>query len=316
VSSRSDGIAVAARAGEPVTARRAEWFPMRALSHVLVLAFAVIAVIYAVVYYRAGGQGYYTVPLGVRGYAPAHKLLRPAGRYGIVFGIAGLALIFVTLLYVVRKKVKWLSRIGSLKIWLEVHIFCGIVGPALITLHTSFKFNGLISIAYWSMVVVVLSGFVGRYLYVRIPKTMRGAELSRGELEERAAEIRSQLAAEGLPAAQLAEVEALDAPLARQGLSAFLGSFFFGELRAALRFRRLGRRMRAAGVPHALVTQTVGLASERAALMRRLAFLGRTKKLFELWHVLHKPLVYVMLVIAALHVFVAVYFGYSPGGVR
>ncbi len=288
---------------------------MRALSHVLVLAFAVIGVIYAVVYFRAGGSGYYGVPLGVRGYAPAHKLLRPAGRYGIFFGIAGLGLIFVTLLYVARKKVKWLARIGSLKIWLEVHIFCGIVGPALITLHTSFKFNGIISVAYWSMVVVVLSGFVGRYLYVRIPKTIRGAELSAGDLEARAAEIRAQLAAEGLPPAQLAEVEALDAP-PRQGLATFIGSFFFGELRAGLRFRRLGRRMRAAGVPHELVKQTVVLAAERGALMRRMAFLGRTKKLFELWHVLHKPLVYVMLVIAALHVFVAVYFGYSPGGGR
>ena len=74
--------------------------------------------------------------------------------------------------------------------------------------------------------------------------------------------------------------------------------------------------MRAAGVQHELVTQTIALAAERGALMRRIAFLGRTKKLFELWHVLHKPLVYVMLAIAALHVFVAVYFGYSPGGGR
>jgi len=288
---------------------------MRALSHVLVLALAAIAVIYAIVYFRAGGQAYYGTPLGVRGYAPAHKLLRPAGRYGISFGIVGLGMIFVTLLYVLRKKVKWLSRIGNLKIWLEVHIFCGIVGPALITLHTSFKFNGLISVAYWSMIIVVLSGFVGRYLYVRIPKTMRGAELSAGDLEARAAEIRARLVAEGLPAAALAEVEALDAPPPR-GLGAFIGSFFFGELRAGLGFRRLRRRMHAAGIAPTLVKQTVALAAERGALMRRIAFLGRTKKLFELWHVLHKPLVYVMLVIAALHVFVATYFGYAPGGAR
>jgi hypothetical protein len=304
-----------APAERPAERRATEWFPMRALSHVLVLAFAVIAVIYAVVYFRAGGQAYYGVPQGVRGYAPGHRLLRPAGRYGISFGIAGLGLIFVTLLYVLRKKAKWLSRIGNLKIWLEVHIFCGIVGPAIITLHTSFKFNGIISVAYWSMVVVVLSGFVGRYLFVRIPKTMRGAELSAGDLEARAAEIRVQLAAEGLPAARLAEVDALDAQPPR-GLGTFIASFFFGEFRAWLRFRRLGSRMRAAGVQHELVTQTIALAAERGALMRRIAFLGRTKKLFELWHVLHKPLVYVMLAIAALHVFVAVYFGYSPGGGR
>jgi cytochrome b561 len=71
--------------------------------------------------------------------------------------------------------------------------------------------------------------------------------------------------------------------------------------------------MRAADIPSALVKQTAALGAERAALMRRIAFLGRTKKLFELWHILHKPLVYVMLAIAAVHVFVAVYFGYAPG---
>jgi hypothetical protein len=286
---------------------------MRALSHVLVLAFVVVAVVYAFVYLRAGGGAYYGIPLATRGYAPGHRLLRPAGRYGLLFGISGLALMLVTLLYTLRKKLKTLSRIGSLRIWLEIHIFCGIVGPALITLHTSFKFNGIISVAYWSMVLVVLSGFVGRYLFVRIPKTMRGAELSAGELEERAGEIRAQLAAEGLPPVQLDQVETLAAPLSRTDSGAFLGDVLFGELRAWLRLRRLRRRLHAAGVAPDLVTQTVALAGERAALMRRIAFLGRTKKLFELWHVLHKPLVYVMLAIAALHVFVAVYFGYSLG---
>lgn len=311
-----DEVVPAAVPPATVRPRAQEWFPMRALSHVLVLAFAVIAVVYAVVYFRAGGSAYYGVPLGVRGYAPGHRLLRPAGRYGLSFGIVGLGLILVTLVYVLRKKVGWLSRIGNLKIWLEVHIFCGIVGPALITLHTSFKFNGLISVAYWSMVIVVLSGFVGRYLFVRIPKTMRGAQLSAADLEARAGEIRGQLAAEGLAPAQLAEVEALDAPLAHTGLGAFIGSLFFGETRARLRLGSLRRRLRSAGVPAHLVKQTITLAGERAALMRRIAFLGRTKKLFELWHVLHKPLVYVMLVIATIHVVVAVYFGYSPGRVR
>ena len=62
------------------------------------------------------------------------------------------------------------ANVGSMPLWLEVHIFCGIVGPVLVTFHTSFKFNGIISVAYWSMMAVMLSGFVGRYLYVRIPK--------------------------------------------------------------------------------------------------------------------------------------------------
>ena len=94
---------------------------------------------------------------------------------------------------------------------------------------------------------------------------------------------------------------------------ALLPGLLFGDLSGWLRSRRLGHRLRAAGAGAALATETVALVAEREALQRRIALLGRTKKLFDLWHVLHKPLVYVMLAIAALHVFVAVYFGYAPG---
>ena len=282
---------------------------MRALTHVLALAFLVIAAIYAAVFFFLGGRSYYGTALRVRGYAPEHGLLRPSGQAGIAFGIVGLGLIGVTLIYAIRKKLRPKAG-GRLKIWLEVHIFCGIVGPALITLHTSFKFNGLISVAYWSMVVVVLSGFVGRYLYVRIPKTLRGVELSAADLEARVAEIRETLSAAGLPPVELARLEG--GGRARKP-PALLPGLLFGDLSGWLRSRRLGHRLRAAGAGAALATETVALVAEREALQRRIALLGRTKKLFDLWHVLHKPLVYVMLAIAALHVFVAVYFGYAPG---
>ncbi len=292
----------------PARVRPQEWFPMRALSHVLGLAFLVIAAIYAAVFLFFGGRSYYGTALRVRGYAPEHGLLRPSGEAGIAFGIVGLGLICVTLIYAIRKKLR--PKGGNLKIWLEVHIFCGIVGPALITLHTSFKFNGLISVAYWSMVVVVLSGFVGRYLYVRIPKTLRGVELSAADLEARAAEIRETLFSAGLPAAELSRLEGRG----RAGKPpALLPGLLFGDLSGWLRSRRLAHRLRAAGAAPELVAETVGLVAEREALQRRIGLLGRTKKLFDLWHVLHKPLVYVMLAIAALHVFVAVYFGYAPG---
>jgi hypothetical protein len=292
--------------------RATEWFPMRALTHVLFLAFVVIAVIYAAVVVWLGGRSYYGTPLRVRGYAPEHGLLRPSGEAGILFGIVGLALIGVTLIYAIRKKLRPKGG-GSQKIWLEVHIFCGLVGPALITLHTSFKFNGLVSVAYWSMVVVVLSGFVGRYLYVRIPKTLRGVELSAADLEARVAEIRELLGSAGLSPEELARIDGRDPSGREPARPGLVAGLLFGDLLGWIRSHRLKRHLHAAGAAPELVHETVGLISERDALQRRIALLGRTKMLFDLWHVLHKPLVYVMLVIAALHVFVVVYFGYAPG---
>lgn len=274
------------------------WFPMRSLSHALVLAALVIAALIAFSFVRLGGWTYYQTPLRVRGYLPVHRILRPSGRVGELFGIGGFAVMLLTLLYVIRKKLGGKSRLGSMKVWLEFHIFCGVVGPALITLHTSFKFNGVISVAYWAMVLVVLSGFVGRYLFVRIPKTIRGTELSLSEIEERAAELREALAGTGLPAQPLGKIHGFEQASAGR----------------RLRWRRLRRELRQAGVDRDLVENAIALVRERDALLRRIANLSRTKKLFEMWHVFHRPLVYLMLAIAALHIGLAIYFGYSVPG--
>ena len=89
-----------------------------------------------------------------------------------------------------------------------------IVGPILVTLHTSFKFNGLVSVAFWSMALVVISGFVGRYLYVRIPKTLNGSFLGMEAIRARVRELGEALwARSDLPLPQLEAAMALPAPV-------------------------------------------------------------------------------------------------------
>lgn len=232
---------------------------------VLVLAGLAVAAAFGFVLFGLGGLDYYATPVAARGTLKVHRLLRPSGTVGLVFGIAGAGLMLLTLPFVVRKKIPALSRRGSTQRWLDFHIFCGIVGPALITLHTSFKFNGIISVAYWSMVLVVSSGFVGRYLYVRIPRSIRGVELSLDEIQERIDDLK----------------------------------------------RRADEAAAAARGTHAMDAEIAALDAERLLLARRMKNLSRTKKLFDLWHVFHKPLVYVMFAIAAVHVALAVYMGYS-----
>lgn len=284
---------------------------MPAFGNVLVLSGLVAALALIVVLVGLDGFRYYTTPLRVRGYVPVHRLLRPSGSVGRLFGVAGLVLMSATLLYSVRKKSRKLSKVGSTKVWLEVHIFCGLVGPAFVTLHTTFKFNGVVSIAYWSMIVVVASGFVGRYLYVRIPKTLRGTELTLSELEARAAELRGGFAGGSLPRSVVDRIDGFELAMrARRGKASLLG-FLFGDLALLLRVARLKSEMRAAGVEPGLLRQTAELLKERAVLLRRIAYLGRTKKLFELWHVFHKPFVYLMLLVAAVHVGIALYMGYG-----
>ena len=86
---------------------------------------------------------------------------------------------------------------------------------------------------------------------------------------------------------------------------------FFGELRARIRLTMLRRRLARAGVDVRSLHECVSLAAERSTLARRAAHLQRTERLFELWHVFHRPLVYGMVVIVGLHVAIALYLGYA-----
>ena len=86
-------------------------------------------------------------------------------------------------LYAIRKRSKTLGRIGKSRNWLDIHIVLGIAAPALITLHSSFRMQGLAGIAYWIMISVVLSGFVGRYLYAQIPRSITAAEMTLKEMQ-------------------------------------------------------------------------------------------------------------------------------------
>jgi hypothetical protein len=295
-------------------AKRSTSFPMRALSGSLLLALLAVAVAAAVILVALHGWGYYTTPLRVRGYAAPHALLRPSGSLGHVLGVAGVVLMLAMQLYTVRKKRPKGRLPGSLPFWLEFHIFCGLLGPALITFHTSFKFNGVVSVAFWSMVVVVASGFVGRYLYVRIPKTIRGTELTLEELGERSRELRQEVVAYELPEALLRHIEAFEASeLPSWARTPTWRGLLFGELSLRLHFAALRRAVRRSEVAPEVLHAALSIVHERALLLRRIAYLRKTRKLFDLWHVLHKPLAYLMLVIVAVHIATAIYFGYAYG---
>jgi hypothetical protein len=139
---------------------------------------------------------------------------------------------------------------------------------------------------------------------VRIPKSLRGTEISLEELDARAIELKSQLASEGLPTALLRSIEELE-----QGSRS--AGFVLGDLRLRRSLARLHGRLAAAGIAPARLVAADRLIRERVTLLRRIATLDTSKKLFHLWHVFHKPFVYVMLAIAAVHVAVALYFGYA-----
>jgi hypothetical protein len=261
------------------------------------------------------GLAYYRTPLADRPHQDAYRLLRPAGMRGHTLGVIGSAMLILLLGYSLRKRSRRLARYGSISRWLSVHIYLGIFGPLLVTLHTSFKITGLVAVSYWSMVTVAVSGVFGRYLYRQIPRNLVGEEKTARELV---------LEREALDRAMTAEFPFGPAVIAAlEGLAGTDPDGTHGR-RAALRFllRRDGRlrhdatelaarfaRENALGADAS--ARLASLARERAVLHRRSALLAGLQQLFHYWHVFHKPFAYLMLIIMVVHVVVAVATGYT-----
>jgi hypothetical protein len=106
------------------------------------------------------------------------------GLFGHSIGVLGFLLMLMTeTLYSLRKR-SLVARWGRLSSWLEFHIFTGIVGPYMVLLHTSWKFNGLAGVLMLMTIIVVASGFIGRYIYTAIPRTADGAEMESSEIKQ------------------------------------------------------------------------------------------------------------------------------------
>jgi hypothetical protein len=123
------------------------------------------------------------------------KEIPPASElFGHGIGILGFFLMLMTeTLYSLRKRsrsVRW----GKMSTWLQLHIITGLVGPYMVLLHTSWKFNGLAGVTTLFTVIIVLSGFIGRYIFTRIPRTMDGLEIE-GSLSQEALKQARQLLA-------------------------------------------------------------------------------------------------------------------------
>lgn len=150
------------------------------LIYITLMALVVLAILAWPLY---DGYSYYMTSVEERFFHADHNTLKPSGLVGHGFGIVGsLAILAGVAAYMIRKRSKMLSRMGLLKHWLEFHIFLCTLGPIMILYHTSFKFGGIVAISFWSMVAVFLSGIIGRFIYIQIPRTIEGRELSLHEI--------------------------------------------------------------------------------------------------------------------------------------
>ncbi len=258
-----------------------------------------------------GGITYYALPLQDRAYSDLHEWYKPSGLVGHGLGILGsLMMIVGVAMYSVRKRVRRFEQSGGLGSWLTAHIFMCTLGPYFVLLHTAFRFGGIISIAFWSMVAVVLSGIFGRYIYVRIPKSANGQFLS-----EKALQVRQKHLLQSIMAYHDLNdtgVHSLLATLDPEVAKAKKPWMAWIPKRSGISKRR--KLLKAFASERGWTGSDASLFTQRmldySNLVIQAPFSGTFQRLFGYWHVFHLPLAVVLLIIMLFHVGIAFTFGY------
>jgi hypothetical protein len=289
----------------------------------VLLGMAMCAIAALLVYLAVHGFSYYTLRMEDRPLSPLHEQLRSSGTIGLKLGFLSVGMFGLLFLYPLRKRVKFLANIGSTRHWLNFHIMLGITTPMVVTFHTGFRTHGLAGLAYWTMIAVALSGFVGKYVYAKIPRKLNSVTLSMAELDEQTATLAATLRDEPLFRAEdLAPLLEVPSPqtIRKMSLPALLFTMLRIDLARPLLVSRLRRRVLAGS--QRVVTLGGLLASHNSglervvSLLRRqsrlrvaIAFLDRTERVFHLWHVVHRPFSITFVVVIAVHIAVALAMG-------
>lgn len=247
------------------------------------------------------------------------NLFRAGDDIGYWLGVAGGVMMLLLFAYPLRKHVKRLHGWGKVKAWFWVHMGLGIAGPLLIVLHSTFRVGSLnAAMALFSMAVVVGSGVVGRFLYVRVNRGLHEEQATLRRLRVRAglagSGTRSLLNVAPGVQARLALFERRE--LGPAGTS---GGWGLQVLTLPLR-QRWAERACTAQLKHAFdqlaatghwtwterndkVRRARHLVQRHLAAVARVARSDAYARLFALWHVAHVPFVVLLALSAVAHVF-------------
>jgi hypothetical protein len=279
--------------------------------HNIYIGFLIAIVLFTSAYVAYNGYSYYNLSVEKRFFHPDHQTLKPSGIQGHGFGIIGSVMMLIGVsTYMLRKRIKKLSRIGLLKYWLEFHIFLCSLGPILVLFHTAFKFGGLVAVSFWSMVAVVASGVIGRYIYLQIPHTIEGKEMDLNEINLIKVELNQKLIRDYQLNAEVLDkiLQAVKKRPDRLGstmLKRSIAKFIF-EIKIIREVKSILKQHHITGKSS---RQVLKLIKTEINLNRKIDRLITMKNLFSYWHVAHLPFALLMLVIMIIHIIVTITFG-------
>ena len=247
---------------------------------------------------------------------PTEQYITPQSGFGYALGIVGGSLMLLLLLYPARKRIPGLRVIGTTKLWFQLHMAFGVIGPLLILFHSNFRLGATNSnVALFCMLIVAGSGMFGRYFYAHIHHGLHGRKATLDELRTYAERLR-QVSTEVSFLPELVDrIGAQEQVLIQRSERVFLlarplvGAFgaFVARYRLRSYVQRALKRERAAGnTPAGQDARLRSVARQyidaRLGATRRVVEFSAFEQLFSLWHALHMPLFLMLLIAGTVHV--------------
>lgn len=242
----------------------------------------------------------------------------PRTEAGYWVGVVGGSMMLLLFAYPLRKRWTFMARFGTTRLWFIVHMVLGVLGPVIVLAHSSFRIGSLnAGVALVSMLVVALSGVVGRFVYLHVHRGLGGERESLQTLQTQLGLI-DDTAVGGLSFAPEAQAAMRDLhrhvgqPGDRWSEHLYRLTVLPLRLMASRRsiraeVRRQTRRLAEAegwapDMHERRQRKALGLVDEHVAAVQRVAQFAAYTRIFSFWHVLHVPFVVMMVVCAIVHI--------------
>ncbi len=256
---------------------------------------------------------YYSLSIQQRPVHDEYATLRPSSGVGLWFGVTATALIVLNLLYLLRRANVRRFQFGSLKTWMTSHVATGILALLLATLHGGMAPRDTVGgHALWALLVLLVSGAIGRYFYAYVPRAANGRELELEEVKLRLSRLsdswdesqRAFVDRARFEIGAIVEARQWKSTLVGRALALLGGQRDLGRLLASL--AEEGHRQH---VPEEHLRETLTLARHayRTALMA--AHYEDLRALLNSWRYVHRWVAALMVVLLVAHVYYALVYG-------
>ena len=238
-----------------------------------------------------------------------HASLRSSGKMGLPIGVWAAALFVLNLGYLIRKRLIHIKIFGPLRMWMDMHVLTGLIGGGLVVFHSTMAPSSTLgTLAFLAMTITVLTGIVGRTIYVRVPRSVEGRELELEQVQEKLDACRQMLESSGVKAEWMEEGRP-QAQIHRTGLLGCFAAMMVGDVQRRRDYRRLKGQILNSPDLKPVARKVLPLARDYCTHWQWLHRYRELHNLISSWRFFHRWLAVLMLCVVVCHIVVAIRFG-------